>query len=562
MGQSWNAGSASLARESLEVWWPTLSDSLAASDDRPLQSEHVRSFVRDFTRRAGQAKCELVLAYYVGHSLINRAGKTALLMGNADREQVESFVRSDGRLLVEPPDTLLPLADLHETFKEGGVPFMLLLDGCMDFNAVREALLEKAFQFDPLHPGNIHYVGPKELLGPGDFEVISASLKGFGRNEPCLTDSNPIVFASKPGTFARARPNPVLIGGPAIGPLANRIHASVQDRLASAELLPGLDELIEDLNVWRGLGEIGMEGPISWSDFATFEANARRFRPAGLRSNGSASAAVLRRLEPGLGPIEDLAYDPNRKTAWLQIKTVEPSGRNRWDIWRWPSGEAAVRVLEDVLFPKIAFGGAALAVYREPGNTRELVRLGPPRSTEILMQDLWITCLSPGYAAGSLLVVEADNIVDQGGDRLHRITPGGHSVVFSQELSQAGSMIELAPDMFAWLADNHDGAIEMRTAAGPVRTISVGDVRLAALAGSGNSLFALDMARERLFRIRLTGEVEFAWLLDPSDHPLVHFQFGGGGMWVVGEELWLADNTSLLCLNPQLLTWSKVPSKP
>jgi hypothetical protein len=208
----------------------------------------------------------------------------------------------------------------------------------------------------------------------------------------------------------------------------------------------------------------------------------------------------------------------------------------------------------------LAYLPGALALYREPQGGEELVRLDVKGATELIRAGSINTSLSPGFSS-SLLVVDADNIVDNGGDRLLRLMGQSETVIFTQELSQVKMLIEPSMGAFAWLDDGQEGTIFTRTPAGEVRQVSVGEVRLMSLTSLSGALYAIDQRRERLFRVVDSSKVETASLLDSGERPLAQFEFGFGGMWSVKDEIWLANANTVICVLPSRLRWSELESR-
>ena len=454
----------------------------------------------------------------------------------------------------------MPLSNLNAALENVHVPFLLLLDGCMEHPTTLKALVGAGFMIGPNHPGNALYVGPKETLAPSDFEAIIQALRGFGDVESFLKSTNPIVFAAKPGTFARPAPHPLLDGGPAVGPIAASLHRCAMFAQPTRGVRPSLQDVLRTMDVWRGVGEITMGGFVSWSDFSQFEGVATRLTPEGFVGSNHAAEAVAVTLRPGLGPIERFAFDSTVQDWYLEVHTVEPSGRNRWDIWKWQPGPPAVPVAKDVLFPKIAFGDGSLFLYVEPaeGNPT-LTRIGAGATVPSFPRDSPIADIRAGWEGQSLLVKEADNTVGLGGDRLHRIRQASHEVVFTGELTEATSIVEIAPrGRFAWIDEEIPGKVARTDAHGEVAHIQIAAEELSGLCRVGDELVAINREHTRLYRIGEGSHVTAAWLLDDADHPLVDSALEGEGPRDPKGRLWVASGDAILGLDLGRLEWQPI----
>jgi len=493
---------------------------------------------------------------------VNAGQRLALLQGGADDAEIEKAIPTSKWTRGDHGDAFLPLSELHDALGSAGVPFLLLVDGCMESKVARARLAEGGFAYDPMRPGAMVYQGPKELLGPDDFRAITGMQADFGRTEPFLYDTNPICFAAKPGTFAVARDNPFVVGGPPVAPLAENLHHWTELFMLRENALPTLKTLLDRVVGFRGVGEIGMEAGISWSDFKKLDAITARLSPEGYVSSADAANAIVERLVPNLGMIEDFTRDPASGTWTLQIKTVEPNGRNRWDIWQVISsipGQASSskRTVADIVFPKITCCAGALYLYSD--QTRELFRqpIGAKTKTN-LKRDLTFTELAPGFDTNSVLALEADNMLGRGGDKLWRFKGSKPDVILNAELSQAKCVVEYAIDRFAWLNSETPGEMQFSDKGAEPRDVRICAEELGGLTFTREGWVAINLPRTRIYRLPPDGMVEAAWLLDAEDHPIVKYHFGYGGVRSFGAETWFASDQSLLRIDLNLLHWQQV----
>jgi hypothetical protein len=493
----------------------------------------------------------------------NAGQRLALLNAGADDAAIEKALPSIQWTRGERGDAFLPLAELYAALGAEPVPFLLLVDGCMESKIAKARVAEGGFSYDPMRPGMMIYQGPKELLGPNDARVITGMQADFGRTEPFLRETNPVSFAAKPGTFAVARESPFLVGGPPIAPLAEELHRWTELFNVREHALPALKTLLDRVVGFRGVGEIGMEGGISWSDFSKLDSITRRLTPEGYISHSDATHAVTQRLDVNLGVVEDFARDPALGTWILQVKTVEPSGRNRWDIWQLPSTtptrapDLPKRILADIVFPKIACGAGALYLYSN--QSYEFFRWAfGAKAKEKLKGEFSFGELAPGFQGKSVLALRADNMLGQGGDSLLRFNGEVSDVVVKAELSQAKCIVETSAGKFAWLNGETVGVIQSTDDGIKLRDVHVCDEELSGLALSTEGLIAINKPRTRLYRLRLNGAVDATWILDTEDRPIVEYHLGNGGMHSFGTETWFASDQSLLRIDLNRLDWHSI----
>jgi len=155
------------------------------------------------------------------------------------------------------------LRSLYAELDKTGIPFALIVDGCMrndEFEQFRSGL--RLVSDSGTRTG--FYTGPDGKL-LSSLDAFDQKLRHFADGFPYLHTENPVILAAKPGTFAQPWPDPDLDWGE-VGPLSARItnyvRASVWDREP-----PTLGEVLSNVTDYKGTGEISPKGSISWSDF-------------------------------------------------------------------------------------------------------------------------------------------------------------------------------------------------------------------------------------------------------------------------------------------------------
>ncbi|MBV8589502.1 MAG: hypothetical protein JO212_05485 [Acetobacteraceae bacterium] len=283
MNQPWNSISAATVEKSLSAYRPTFTRRLEAARERTLTREATLDFVRSVALEAKKRQARLLVLYYIGHMVTHDDDTLALLMGDATRgggsaQSPDVFYSTGGNIAdlgraatairrkLQPPEGELQLGDLYDAAASGGVPFVLIVDGCLEapkFAAFRDRL------------GLI--IGPQQLLnvfvGPDSPENaisrFSDRLRHFPDGQPFLSSKNPVILGAAPGTVAYERENLAWEWGAPIGPLASYIATTVE----RSKFWPDRPSLAQLLN-WsaenKRLGENNLKGTISWSDWSQF----------------------------------------------------------------------------------------------------------------------------------------------------------------------------------------------------------------------------------------------------------------------------------------------------
>ena len=289
--QDWNASSASLVGETLAEYAPARASSLTATEERPLSESEITGFVADVGKSARENHLQFVLVYYVGHMLTWPSGDIALILGDArdvphfapiarkeviddafgkkigDLSRLADAISANVELL---PEGFLPLRALYSDLEKMGVPFALVVDGCLrmdEFERSREAL---GIVSD--RSGNSFFYVGTDSGATHALSQLGVLIRHAADAQPFLHSTNPVILAAKPGTYAFAIPNPDLSWG-TVGPMAARLANLFRASRFDADR-PTLAGLIERVVDFRGTGEIAPKGSISWSDFSQFHTAA------------------------------------------------------------------------------------------------------------------------------------------------------------------------------------------------------------------------------------------------------------------------------------------------
>jgi hypothetical protein len=162
--QDWNAASASLMQKTLGEYAPTKVHTLAATEEKPLSESAIKTFMADLGKDTHDNGRPLVIGYYIGHVVTWPSGDIALILGDAT--SIPRFSTTPSKAAIDEglgknigdlarladaltanveklPEGFLPLRELYSGFEQLGVPFALIIDGCLrmdEFERSREAL--------------------------------------------------------------------------------------------------------------------------------------------------------------------------------------------------------------------------------------------------------------------------------------------------------------------------------------------------------------------------------------------------------------------------------------
>jgi len=294
--QSWNSRSADTVESALGLFSPLSTLRLRATPENPLTSDVLKQFVAQLGKVAKEAHSQFILVYYVGHTLSWPNGDFALVLGDAEEipepnrdytndaisEKLGGNVGSLFQLadalnanLETLPSGYVPLRNLYAELDKTGIPFALIVDGCLrndEFEQFRSGL----GLVSDRETRTFFYVGPDGKL-LSSLDAFDQKLRHFADGLPYLHAENPVILAAKPGTFAQPWPDPDLDWGE-VGPLSARItnyvRASVWDREP-----PTLGEVLSNVTDYKGAGEISPKGSISWSDFKAVKKATMELKP-------------------------------------------------------------------------------------------------------------------------------------------------------------------------------------------------------------------------------------------------------------------------------------------
>lgn len=182
--QPWNSRSADAVESAFRLFNPQSTLRVRANRDQPLTTSVLNDFVAQIGATAKQAHSQFILTYYIGHSLSWPNGDIALVLGEAAEipepkrgytnqaiservgEKVGALFQLADALnanLEKLPPGYMPLRDLYSELDKIGIPFALLVDGCLrndEFEQFRNSIgltrptLRPALSFTPARMEN------------------------------------------------------------------------------------------------------------------------------------------------------------------------------------------------------------------------------------------------------------------------------------------------------------------------------------------------------------------------------------------------------------------------
>lgn len=556
--QDWNRHSATEMKRMLETFAPTLMNDYRTGPTSLSTAERLLKFANDFGREAKASGARLIVFYYVGHSVTTSNGKILLLQSGVTPQSLKQLVAEQrappqgdpsniGRIVEkarqEDGESALRISELHAALLKSGVPFVILLDGCMENSAVKQTVEGAGFRFDSQHP-TLYYVGA-EPLTQRLISRVGDSLRDFAAGSSYLSDSNPIVFAAKPGTLAMLTDDPLWEFAAPLAPLAGKVRRILAP--SASGNVGSLAELIaRSVDMRQGVGEIELSGSISWSDFSAIERAAHTIVPTDKRLPFvDASAAIANRYTPGIGVIEGFYFNATEQRFYLV------SQGNDWKVWRWSEASGRQLLAPDLLFPMVS-GTPDGRVYLHYDADKTLALVDESGKFHTIKSGIYVERLATGLLPGELLVVtEASNVNEV--VPIYVARPGAFVEVDRIRSSGLLSVTPTSPKGVAYTREGSD-AINARIE-GHDEILAAGLDAPGQLARAGDVLYCLSRSKTRLYRVT-GGETmqtdllvrDGSPLLRPSDRP------DGFQSTPVGTLL-VTSGDSIIELQPSALGW-------
>lgn len=254
-----------LVNELFSKYNPVFVKNLRSTQSQPLSDEKVLEFSIDLTMELLTKPVDHLLVYYTGHGLSLPNGEMLLLQGNVQKDYVEKSLDAIDPQIASENDGLLTVSALHNALGTSGVPFTLIIDACYPNDEMQNSLTHVHMQMGSRDGSGLEYFGNEALI-TDELAQIGRAMRDIGLRFPYRTAQNAVIFSSKPGARSVFRENPVDPYGFKVPPLASRLlrlsiytEAAKSDQNLANLIRPTIDSV-------GGLGEIGLDGSITWSD--------------------------------------------------------------------------------------------------------------------------------------------------------------------------------------------------------------------------------------------------------------------------------------------------------
>jgi hypothetical protein len=171
-----------------------------------LSKEEMLAAVRDLVKtvKKSKAKNPLVVFYYCGHGVSEGIAWSQFLVPGDFTEKPDSLATNPLAIdLGELSDKLLYLGEVTDLFLEAELPYFCLIDACYEGKAEDFTALDQ-------------WLTPTSAKNFSDVAAILRFMNEYHQ-------SNPVVFATPPGTTTKTVTDPSLLEGVKIGPLCRRM---------------------------------------------------------------------------------------------------------------------------------------------------------------------------------------------------------------------------------------------------------------------------------------------------------------------------------------------------
>jgi hypothetical protein len=215
------------------------------------------------------------------HQALRLKAALSLLMGDAPEKRVtttpvrwgvagnlpdvmQAVEQAEAELASRP--ATLDVAVLQRRLAQAHIPYVLLIDGCLEDPNYAQARDRSGIVVDA-HGGEPVYVGPGDAGSA--LRAQLEELRNYPTDFPYFKGKDPIVLGANPGTAAYAETNPIWQLGAPVGPIARRLSDVVARTRWSSDR-PSLIRILDFTAERQEIGPQELVGIVSWSDWLPY----------------------------------------------------------------------------------------------------------------------------------------------------------------------------------------------------------------------------------------------------------------------------------------------------
>lgn len=263
-----------LMSQFFESYDPAFVKQFNSSKGKPITDDNLLDWSIDLTLDLLENPVDHLVVYYTGHGLSLPNGEIVLLQGNVNKDYAERAAQSYNPSNSEPGDGLILVEQLYNAIAMTNVPFTLIIDACYPNDEMADALTRVNMLLGDKEGSELYYVGDNALI-TDELSDIGKVMRQIGNRFEYRQQDNAVIFSSKPGAKSVFKPNLIDPYGLDLPPLAARI-LSFHDHIDGTGRKTNLADVIrKSIDSVNGLGEISLNGSITWSNLEVMRESLR-----------------------------------------------------------------------------------------------------------------------------------------------------------------------------------------------------------------------------------------------------------------------------------------------
>jgi hypothetical protein len=252
-------------KQFFESYAPAFTKQLNSTKEAPISDQRLLEWTVDLTLELLEEPVDHLIVYYTGHGLSLPNGEIVLLQGNVNKDYAERAVQSYNPSISVSGDGLLLVEQLYDAIAMTNVPFTLIIDACYPNDEMADALTRVSMLLGDKEGSELYYIGNNALI-TDELSDIGKVMREIGSRFEYRQQDNAVIFSSKPGAKSVFKPNPIDPYGLDLPPLASRI-LKYSDYINNDNNKLSLADIIKaNIDSKNGLGEISLNGSITWSN--------------------------------------------------------------------------------------------------------------------------------------------------------------------------------------------------------------------------------------------------------------------------------------------------------